>query len=71
LKKRGEEKVSPLQSLLPKMRMMKAQITKEKILAKTVVTAAAATVMLTEALDARNLLRRLISLVEIVQKLIL
>jgi hypothetical protein len=38
------------------MRMMKAQTMKEKILAKTVVTAAAATVMLKEALDARNLL---------------
>jgi hypothetical protein len=72
LKRRGEEKASPHQSLVPKMRMMKAQTMKEKILAKTVVTAAAAaTVTLKEALDARNLFRRLISLAEIVEKFIL
>jgi hypothetical protein len=71
LKRRSEEKASLCQSLLLKMRMMKAQTMKEKILAKTVVTAAAATVMLKEALDARNLLQRLISLAEIVEKLAL
>jgi hypothetical protein len=41
----------------------------EKILVKTVATAAAATMMLKKALDTRNLLRRSISLVEIVEKL--
>jgi hypothetical protein len=44
---------------------------KENILTKTVVTAAVVTVMLNEALDARNLLRRLISLADIVEKLAL
>jgi hypothetical protein len=53
------------------MRMMKAQTMKEKILANTVAIAAAATVMLKEALDTRNLFQRLISLVEIVEKLAL
>jgi hypothetical protein len=38
---------------------------------KTVVTAAAATAMLKEALDARNLLRRLISLADMVEILAL
>jgi hypothetical protein len=56
LKRRSEEKASLRQSLLLKMRMMKAQTMKEKSLVKTVVTAAVATVMLKEALDVRNLL---------------
>jgi sulfur transfer complex TusBCD TusB component (DsrH family) len=51
------------------MRMMKAQTLKEKILAKTIATAAATTMMLKKALDARNLLQRSISLVKIVEKL--
>jgi hypothetical protein len=49
------------------MRMMKVQTMKEKILARTIVTVAAAAVMLKEAMDARSLLRRLISLAEIFQ----
>jgi hypothetical protein len=51
------------------MKMMKAQTLTEKILAKTATTAAAVTMMLKKALDVRNLLRRLISLVKIVEKL--
>jgi hypothetical protein len=69
LKRRGEEKASRRRSLLPKMRMMKAQKMMEKTLAKTAVTAAAVAVMLKETLDVRNLLRRLISPAEIFQKL--
>jgi hypothetical protein len=53
------------------MRMMKAQKMMEKTLVKTAVTAAAAAMMLKEALDVRNLLRRLISPAEILQKLAL
>jgi hypothetical protein len=47
------------------MRMMKARTMPEKTPAKTVVTAAAAAVMLKEVLIVRNLLRRLISPAEI------
>jgi hypothetical protein len=54
------------------MRMMKAQKMMEKTLVKTAVTtAAAAAMMLKEALDVRNLLQRLISPAEILQKLAL
>jgi hypothetical protein len=48
------------------MMMMKAQTLTEEILAKTVATVA--TMMLKKAQDARNLLRRSISLVKIVEK---
>jgi hypothetical protein len=49
--------------------MMKVQTLTGKILAKIVATAAVATMMVKKALDARNILRRSISLVKIVEEL--
>jgi hypothetical protein len=57
------------QSLLLKVRMKEAQTQMRKILTRTLAAAAVVIMKLKKALDAKNLLRRSISLAKIVVKL--
>jgi hypothetical protein len=71
LKRRSEERALHRQSLLPKMRMMKAQTQTGTILAKMMATAAAVAATLKKILNMRKVLQRLTSPAEIAETLAL
>jgi hypothetical protein len=69
LKRRSEERASHRQSLLPKMRMMKALTQTGRILEKMVATTAVVAATLKKILNMRKVLQRLTSPAEIAETL--